>query len=120
MGHDAYSAIAAAVDKMEMDSTFTISENGVVMRTDDYVPDVVHDESADIVIDSDDWEAVTHGMSGQYGYRGPVMHPSEFVGSGIIERIMYSHDAGTVFGITTVRSDDSDELVGWVILRKRA
>ena len=47
----------------------------------DYVPYVEHGAEHDILIDGipladSDWSALT-GLTGQYGYRGAVMHPSE-------------------------------------------
>jgi hypothetical protein len=50
--------------------------------TDVYAPTLYDDE-----LDSDRWELLD-GYSGQYGYSGPVMHPSEFIGGGMARDIL--------------------------------
>lgn len=44
----------------------------------------VHTEGAEPHLDATGWELMT-GYTGQYGYRGPVMHESEYIG-GALER----------------------------------
>src|SRR5262245_35140668 len=73
---------------------FAVSPTGAVATLPHdsgiYAPEVYHDDVHDMLIDgilhaeSLWWEALT-GYTGQYGYRGPVMHASEFVG-GRLER----------------------------------
>lgn len=63
------------------------------------------------------WEFV-EGYSMQYGYAGPVMHPSEFLG-GKMARDVLSH-AGVYVVVTVTDLDDGDEPepYGWAVLRK--
>lgn len=45
-------------------------------------PDTVEiDAATDITVSDPSWEALS-GFTGQYGYRGAVMHPSEYLGAG--------------------------------------
>lgn len=56
-----------------------------------YAPSVYEceqeDGTYDPEIESADWEFVTHGMTGQCGYNGPMMHSSETFGPGMAERL---------------------------------
>lgn len=57
------------------------------------------------------WELVT-GASGQYGYRGPVMHPSEYIGGGLADRILGADDDAphaTWWGAVVVESDGEED-----------
>lgn len=60
------------------------------------------------------WTPVS-GKSGQHGYEGPIFHPSEFVGGGLLDWIK-AHPAVYV---TVAVSDpaDPEELVGWMLLQ---
>jgi hypothetical protein len=68
------------------------------------------------------WELLD-GYSGQYGYGGPIMHPSEYVG-GDLERDILAEPG--VYVVTTVaclgpdESDDQDgpDIAGWVVARR--
>ena len=73
----------------------------------EYVPTVEHDDDADILIDGriladSDWHAIT-GKTGQYGYRGAVMHPSETADDDTIRQ--WVRDAGgDTFAVVEVRA----------------
>jgi hypothetical protein len=75
---------AALSDLMEFDHPVTVHEDGTV--TDGpagiYAPTLYDDE-----LDSSSWELM-NGYSGQYGYGGPIMHPSEFIGGGMARDIL--------------------------------
>ena len=47
-----------------------------------YAPEMLDDE-----IDSDQWTVLT-GFTGQYGYAGPTLHSSEYIGGGLAEYIL--------------------------------
>lgn len=57
-----------------------------------YAPEVYHSETNDIEIQGDGWQALT-GYTGQYGYDGAVMHPSEYIGGTLADDILAT--AGT-------------------------
>lgn len=86
-----------------------------------YAPEVIHDDADDVAIYGDGWRCFT-GMTGQYGYHGAVMHPSEYIGSGIAQ-VIAEHAAdnpGAVFAIVTVEvlpddDDEEPEPAGWAI-----
>lgn len=60
---------------MEMYCPVEIHADGTITTHDALVPDYYDDE-----LDGTDWELVSAGYTGQHGYRGPVMHNSEFIG----------------------------------------
>lgn len=80
-------------------------------------PDVTHNEKTGAVsIWSDEWEAIT-GYSGQHGYSGPCMHPSEFLGGRMAGDVL---DTPGVYVL--VEPVDEDTLEGidmWVLLKRK-
>lgn len=94
-------------------------------------PEVYHDETDDIVIDGVRWEDCKEWepircFSGQYGYKGAVMHASEFIGSALAEHMSdLSEIVPQVFVVVVVNvlptDDDKDpEPAGWAILYRDA
>lgn len=83
---------------VEFDHVFRITNGGMVT---DAPSGIYAPSSTDGELDSDDWEYWSDGYSGQYGYRGPIMHPSEFIG-GRIERDLVASP-----GIYAVVADES-------------
>ena len=80
--------------------------------TGDYVPYVEHDESHDILIDGHDgdtseWRAII-GKTGQYGYRGAVMHPSEYASDDMI-RAWVQEAGGDVFAVVAVEAPCTED-----------
>jgi hypothetical protein len=65
---------------MDFDVVVHVDHNGVVTPTDVYGPEMVDEE----IEESSGWRLLD-GFSGQYGYSGPIMHNSEFIG-GDLER----------------------------------
>ena len=112
-------------DEMDFDHPVTVDGDGIVHDAEGvYAPELVmfvDEDGQDI--DADDegikrqargagW-TLLEGWTGQYGYRGPVMHPSEFVGGRLAEHIIAT--PGT-YVVTAVETDDGDdEPAGWVI-----
>lgn len=128
-----YAAICERVDRLDFDTVFTIGADGIVREVrEHYAPDVFHDPAADVDIMGDGWFTVSDGMTNQYGYRGPVLHQSETFSPGMIERIMFVHDAGTLFAFTAVNVHDDDCesdcdpgvgcecFAGWIVVGKYA
>lgn len=58
------------------------------------------------------WAGLLTGYTGQYGYNGPVMHPSEYVGGGL-ERDSLADPGWYV--VTAVVDDEDYEPYGWAI-----
>lgn len=105
--------------------------NGEPVRLGDDAPwtpeGVEFNRGGDILIDGvvleerGQWEALT-GYSGQWGYDGPIMHASEFLGGGMAADIR--EDEGGIYVLKIV-DDDSDcdcgdcDPVGWIVLRAK-
>lgn len=107
LGHD--------IQALDFGTSFVVHPNGQMLRSDVYAPDVFHDDDADITIDgvpmreSTRWEALT-GMTGQHGYRGAVMHSSEFIGSGIAARLAeIAEDEPQTFVVVVVEVHPEDD-----------
>ena len=66
------------------------------------------------------WETITDGLTGQYGYNGPVMHDSEHVGSRLGQQIL---DTPGNYVVKPAEYYDGEsfesESEGWVILREK-
>jgi hypothetical protein len=58
------------------------------------------------------WEPVS-GFSGQYAYRGPIMHASERIGGGLARHILATPGD---YAVATVDDLDTGEPSGWVVL----
>lgn len=56
------------------------------------------------------WEAMT-GYTGQYGYRGPVMHSSEYIGGRMARDIL----AEPGLYVALVVECEDDEIAGWLV-----
>ena len=113
-------------DEMDFDHPVTVGPDGTVRDADRgiYAPELIMftDEDGQAEPGSDEelqrqarasgWELLT-GWTGQHAYRGPVMHPSEFVGGRLAEHIIAT--PGT-YVVTAVETDDGDdEPAGWAI-----
>ena len=59
------------------------------------------------------WTPLT-GFTGQHGYNGPVMHPSEYIGGGLARHIL---DTPGQYAVATV-DDDDGEAYGWVVMHR--
>jgi len=76
-------------DIMQFDLIVRVAEDGTITEPRDihiYAElDVMPNGEDDFSI-SEGWELLK-GFTGQYGYNGPVMHPSEFIGGGLERHI---------------------------------
>lgn len=105
---------------MDFDSVVEVKDNGqIVYRPDEYAPELLDEQ-----IDSDEWEFFSTGYTGQHGYRGPIMHNSEFIGGRLESDILSTPGVyvAVVASWTPGEEDDPDEgtiLEGWAILRKK-
>ena len=104
---------------MEFDTVWQVdTEQGIMIRRCDIVePNYWNDWMGD------GWSAL-NGFSGQYGYRGPVMHSSEYIGGRMAETILESDGlyvpvvayADCEDGCT--EDCDADHVIGWVLAHK--
>lgn len=76
---DDYRKLNSAV---EFDSPFEVLPHGLVIAAHDVWAPVVEGETT-----PDGW-AFVDGYSGQYGYRGPIMHVSEYLGGRMAADVM--------------------------------
>lgn len=112
----------------EFDQVFVVRSNGqwypnTYPGRNLFVPSVYGETDPETgfyeeTIDSDDWEFVSEGMTGQYGYNGPVLHPSEYYSEGMYRRLLELHDDYDAFANVAVWDVDSngEDIVGWVIV----
>lgn len=123
-------SLATRIQDLDFDTVFRVIDNEVIEVKDEYAPTVTHDPDNDVYIDVEGWDCLT-GMTGQYRYHGAVMHPSEFVGTRIAERIADYADevreAGgdVVFALVAVNDDETDEngetdSIGWAIVYRES
>lgn len=76
-------------DLMEFDHVITVHNDGSVTDSTEYCYadlNVAQDGSDEFDL-SAGWSLLS-GFTGQYGYNGPVMHPSEFIGGGLERYIL--------------------------------
>jgi len=72
------------------------------------VYDNTHTDGAeDVRVSGDGW-TLLRGWTGQYNYRGPCMHPSEFIGGNLAQHIL---DNPGYYVATTIAGYDDE----WVI-----
>lgn len=122
MGLAEASDLARRIDSMPFDQVFVMDGSVLGFRWTEspwLAPCVSHDPNGDIVIDQEGWEALT-GFTGQQGYGGAVMHPSERIGVHIARHMSdLSQDEPLTFVVCMVESDDpNEEPVGWCILHR--
>lgn len=105
---------------MEFDHVIQVHPDGTVSdRPDMYAPELFDD-----VLSDSSW-TLLNGYSGQYGYTGPVMHNSEFIGGTLANDILAA--PGIYVAIVSCYSEslgDDDETIdgtiteGWAIAFK--
>jgi hypothetical protein len=99
-------------DKMEFDHVVRVHPDGTVTDgpTGVYAPEVTDDE-----VMGDGW-TLLRGYTGQHGYSGPTMHPSEYIGGGL-ERDILARPGLYVAVVSTTSdpefADDPD--AGWCV-----
>jgi hypothetical protein len=97
--------------RMEFDHVVEVHADGSVTDTDLHAPGLYDDE-----VQSDDWELM-NGYSGQYGYSGPMMHDSEYIGGGLERDILAQpgYYVALVNYVTTEDPEDDDNMSGWAV-----
>lgn len=85
---------------MEFDRVIEVLEDGTVADTTGvWAPEMWNDK-----LDSADWQLM-YGYSGQWGYSGPTMHDSEYIGGGLERDIL----AEPGVYVALLSYDDCDE-----------
>lgn len=97
---------------MEFDHIIYVDSVGIAQTNEMcsrlHAPEL-HDST--LMADTDDW-SLLNGFSGQYGYSGPMMHSSEFIGGGLARHIL----SNPGYYVALVNYDsDSDDLTEWAI-----
>ena len=88
-----------------------------------YPESVEHREDDDYSSQLDNWVPLK-GFSGQYGYNGPVMHPSEYIGGGLEDYLLENAGIYVVIAVNVTEELESHlgepyletESIGWMIL----
>jgi len=110
---------------MSFDRVIRIEDGEVITFIPDdreYWPPDVHWADG-LEFDDDEW-SLMEGYTGQYGYSGPVMHGSEYIG-GRMEDDIKAKDGFYVAIVvndilTDENEDDYDVTVGWVVAYREA
>jgi len=106
------------VIRVNDDGTITEPVSGV------YAPDLlmsVHEDSQILDDDERDYIAqakrqgwrLERGWTGQYGYAGVCMHPSEYIGGALEDHIRET--PGLWVAITVETDDDDEDAAGWAV-----
>jgi hypothetical protein len=102
---------------MEFDHPIRVHADGSVS---DGLANVYAPSLMDEHLDSPDWEFFSTGYTGQYGYRGPIMHDSEFIGGRLADDILAA--PGIYCAVVADWSpedgaEDGDNFEGWAVVR---
>jgi hypothetical protein len=101
-------------DRMEFDHVVRVDTEGRVTDAPEWWAPSLNDGELDD--GGAGWELLG-GYSGQYGYPGPIMHTSEYIG-GAMERDILARPGLYVSLVDYVTSDDADESpepAGWAV-----
>lgn len=109
---------------MEFDSPIVVDAAGGARQIDyrdtfrPHAPEVWHDDDTRDADAGEGWEFLT-GYTGQHGYRGPVMHASEFIGGRMADDILSTPGiyVAVVVGVLPDDADDDPEPAGWAVAR---
>lgn len=126
-------------DIMEFDHVVKVNSDGTVENgpagvyapdvsvecADDDAGSITREAEAEMIryVESQGWELMT-GYTGQYGYSGPIMHVSEYVGGMLADDILARPGLYVVVEPTGIYpSEEAEERnagepIGWVILRR--
>lgn len=110
---------------VEFDSPFEVTADGEVVTplSGVYAPSVYQysDEDGQSVgdpeIDGEGWDFVD-GYSGQSGYSGPVMHPSEYLGGGMARDVLAEPGIYAVTEVVDPEDEDPGDPIGWVLVKR--
>ena len=111
--------MADTLASVEFDTPFIVRPGGTIEPAPAvYAPSVFHDDETDVTVDGPDWRPL-RGYTGQYGYSGAVMHPSEYLGGRLAADILAEPGVYVVVAVEVMPDDDDDspEPAGWAVLR---
>jgi hypothetical protein len=107
---------------MSFDHPIRVHDDGTVTDGLDgiYAPTLCDDE-----LDDSQWEFFSTGYTGQYGYRGPIMHNSEFIGGRLADDILSTPGVYAAVVADWSCGEDSDDCEdsgcdhaeGWAVVR---
>ena len=110
-------------DLMDIDHVITVDEGGHVTEPQGiYAPElemevdgdgqILDEHEADYKAEAarQGWELL-EGFTGQHAYRGPVMHPSEYVGGRLADHI---RETPGTYVVIVVRCSDGED-AGWAV-----
>lgn len=109
---------------MQFDHVVRVNQNGTVSEDTPgiYAPELLMGTDGDGQIlaahEADYTEAarrqgweLERGWTGQYGYSGPVMHPSEYIGGALADHILETPGYWVAISV----EDDTEEGAGWAV-----
>lgn len=101
-------------DRMEFDHVVRVhSDETVTDEPGEFAPEFYPEgEYTDEAYVSQGWELM-RGYTGQYGYNGPCMHPSEFIGGGLARDILET--PGVYVAVAWLDDEGGD---CWAVARK--
>lgn len=109
-------------ETMEFDHVIQVHADGSITDAPNnlYAPDLYDGE-----LQGDGWEFFTTGYSGQYGYNGPIMHNSEYIGGGLERDILAQPGYYVSVVCYWTPEDESDEaaenaIEGWAVAYRPA
>lgn len=95
---------------VEFDCPFKVLGNGTIESANDYYAPEVYDDSVE-----SPWSLLS-GYTGQYGYNGPTMHPSEYLGGRMAVDIL---GRPGIYVIVEMRDEDGSypdgDPIGWAV-----
>lgn len=97
---------AETLRAVEFDHPFTVTAAGELADapTGIYAPDYYNDTDAEELARVG-WEALT-GYTGQYGYNGPHMHSSEYLGGGLARDVLSTPAVYVVVAVNVLPEDE--------------
>ena len=139
MKHLTYEPQTITADELNgainFEQTFLVNADGTLELSGNWCPDDVIGTlgHADPAVSELGWEFFSRGYTGQYGYNGPEMHQSEFIGGRMAKDILATPGEYAVCAVRYECDDDCREFwedgeescgdyhyESWVVLKKSA
>jgi hypothetical protein len=110
-------------DVMQFEGVVQVHPDGSLTERDDlHAPELMQYKGDDDVwredLSGEGWSLLT-GWTGQYGYRGPMMHASEYLGGRLAEHVLGNPGLYVLLVPSVVDPDDEDaQADSWAIAFK--
>ncbi len=119
---EVYSADIALNDLMEIDHVIAVYPDGTIADAPRgvYAPEVYWSggEVDYAGADRAGWSLI-EGYSGQEGYSGPIMHPSEYIGGSLETHIRQTPGYFAAIVVTDLDAEEGeDDAAGWAVAYK--